>query len=206
MKKSRYYATILMKKKIFTHEIVFALLILVAVIFLFLRFSVQTSNRIEMQNKDYAADAGQLKTQQIDEELNNALRQINTYAYFAGQSLTEPMITADMLKQIEESSYFDAIMFTDKEGIAYDSDGRTADATERKFYNDGISGNNGIEIIYEPYFFDETMTCFYAPVRFDGQIIGVLRGAFLAEEYLKNMLTTTYFGEDAQVFLCSPDG
>ncbi|MDE7104861.1 MAG: sensor histidine kinase, partial [Ruminococcus sp.] len=194
------------KKKVSIQEIVYAVLILAAVIFLFLRFSMQTSRRIEGQNKDYAADAAQLKTEQIDEELNNALRQINTYAYFVGESLTEPAVTAEMLKQMEESSYFDAIMFTDMEGVDYASDGLTLDVTERGFYNDGISGNNGIEIIYDPHFFDETMACFYAPVRFDNQIIGVLRGAFLAEEYLKNMLTTTYFGENAQVFLCLPDG
>ncbi|MDE6677752.1 MAG: cache domain-containing protein, partial [Ruminococcus sp.] len=96
--------------------------------------------------------------------------------------------------------------FTDKNGVDYASDGRTADARQRGFYNDGISGNNGIEIIYDPYFFDESMICFYSSVCLDEQIIGVLRGAFLAEEYLKNMLTTTYFGENAQVFLCSRDG
>lgn len=194
------------KKIISIQEIVFAVLILAAVIFLFLRFSVQTSNRIERQNKDYAADAAKLKTEQIDEELSNALRQIKTYAYFVGKSLSEPEVTAEMLKQMEDSSYFDAFMFTDAEGIDHTSDGRIDDVTGRGFYNDGISGNNGIEIIYDPEFFDETMVCFYAPVRLDDQIIGILRGAFLAEEYLKNMLTTTYFGEDAQVFLCSPNG
>lgn len=195
-----------MKKKVVIQEIVCAILIAAAVIFLFLRFSVQTSRRIEGQNKDYAADAAQLKTEQIDEELSNALRQINTYAYFVGESLAEPTVTAEMLKQMEDSSYFDAIIFTDTEGVDYTSDGRSADVTEKGFYNDGISGNNSIEIIYDPYFFNETMVCFYAPIRLDNQIIGILRGAFLAEEYLKNMLTTTYFGENAQVFLCSPDG
>lgn len=195
-----------MKKKLLIQEIVFAVILLVAVILLFLRFNVQTSSRIEWQNKDYASDSAKLKTEQIDEELSNALRQINTYAYFVSESLTEPVITEEMLKQMEESSYFDAIMFTDKEGIDHSSDGRTADVTGREFYQNGISENNGIDIIYDSHLFDETMACFYAPVRFDGQIIGVLRGAFFAEEYLKNMLTTTYFGEYAQGFLCSPDG
>lgn len=47
---------------------------------------------------------------------------------------------------------------------------------------------------------------FYAPVRYDGKIIGVLRGSYLAEKYLKNMLATTYFGEAADVYLCTQDG
>lgn len=50
------------------------------------------------------------------------------------------------------------------------------------------------------------MVCFYAPVRCNGEVIGVLRGAYLAEEYLKDMLTTTYFGEAANVYLSMPDG
>lgn len=195
-----------MKKKISIQEIIYAVLLLVAIIFLFFRFSLQTSSRIEEQNKAYASDSARMKSKQIDDELNNALSQINTYAYFVGESLTEPVITAEMLKKMEESAYFDAIIFTDAEGIDYASDGRTADVTKRWFYQDGISGNSSIEIIFDPHFFDETMACFYTPVRYNDRIIGVLRGAFLAEEYLKSMLTTTYFGEDAHVFLCAPDG
>lgn len=65
-----------------------------------------------------------------------------------------------------------------------------------------MKGNSGISIISNPSFHSETMACFYAPVHYEGNIIGVLRGAYLAEEYLQSMLTTTYFGEKADVFLC----
>ena len=195
-----------MKKKVSIQGIVYAALLLAAIIFLFFRFSMQTSSGIEEQNKNYAADAALLKSAQIDDELNNAVSQIKAYAYFAGESLTEPAVTVQMLKEMEENSYFDAVLFTDANGIDYASDGRTADITDRGAYRDGIGGSSGNEAVFDSRFFDETMVCFYAPVRFNGQIIGVLRGAFLAEEYLRNMLTTTYFGEDAQVFLCARDG
>lgn len=195
-----------MKKKKSLQEIIYAVFLLVTIILLFFWFTTRNSERIEEQNRDYAADSARIKSEQINDELNNALSRINTYAYFIGESLTEPMITAQMLEKMEENAQFDAIMFTDINGIDHASDGRTSDVSTRNFYTDGIIGNNGIEIIFDPHFFDETMACFYAPVEFKGQIIGVLRGAFLAEEYLKNMLTTTYFGEEAQVFLCSPDG
>ncbi|MCM1528798.1 MAG: response regulator [Alistipes sp.] len=196
-----------MKKTSVTHQIAFVVMIVIAVVLLFVRFTIQTSTRIENQNKEYAADAAQLKMEHIDEELSNALRQIKTYAYFVGESLETPEITAEMLKKMEERSYFDAIMYTDADGIDYASDGRTADVTKRFFYQDGIKGNTNIEIIFNPHFFvNETVACFYTPVEFDGNIIGVLRGAFLSEEYMKSMLDTSYFGEDAHVFLCTPDG
>ncbi|MDE6742531.1 MAG: response regulator [Lachnospiraceae bacterium] len=195
-----------MKKQKSLQEIIYAFFLLTAMILLFFWFTEQNSSRTEEQNRDYAADSAQLKSEQIDEELNNALRGLNAYAYFLGEGLTESVITVQMLEKMEESSQFDAILFTDLNGVDYASDGRTTDAAERDSFNNGIRGNSGIEIIFDSYFFDETMVCFYAPVRFEGQIIGVLRGVFLAEEYLRSMLNTTYFGEEAQVFLCTPDG
>ncbi|MDE7366909.1 MAG: response regulator [Lachnospiraceae bacterium] len=194
-----------MKKKSF-QDIIYVVFLLAAIILLFFWFTEQNSSRTKEQNRDYAADSARIKSEQIDDELNNALGRINAYAYFIGEGLTEPVITKQMLAEMEENSQFDAIIFTDINGVDYTSDGQTADVTERGFYNNAISGNSGIEIIFDSYFYDETMACFYAPVYFKGQIIGVLRGAFLAEEYLKDMLTTSYFGEEAQVFLCSPDG
>ena len=195
-----------MKKKKSLQEIIYAVFLLAAIILLFFWFTAQNSSRTEKQNRDYAADSARMKSEQIDDELNNALGWIRTYAYFVGEGLDEPVVTAQMLARMEENSQFDAILFTDINGVDYTSDGQTSDVTGRRFYTDGIDGNSGIQVIFDPYFFDETMACFYAPVRFDGEIIGVLRGVFLAEEYLKSMLSTTYFGEEAHVFLCTPDG
>lgn len=195
-----------MKKKQTIIKISYVIFLLAAIVVLFSWYTQQNRNRMEERNKNYATDSAKLKVEQIDDELSNALSRINTYAYFLGEGLTEPKITAQMLKEIEDNSQFDVVIFTDLTGIDHTSDGRTADVTDRDFYQNGINGENGIDIIFEPYIFDETMACFYAPVRYQGEIIGVLRGAFLAEEYLKNMLTTTYFGEPADVFLCTTDG
>ena len=121
------------------------------------------------------------------------------------ESLTEPKVTAEMLAQMKEKSLFDAMLFTDMQGKDYLYDGRTSNAGEREYYTHGIKGESGIAAVFDSAFYDETMLCFYAPVRYDGEIIGVLRGAYLAEEYLKDMLATTYFGESASVHLCMPD-
>ena len=195
-----------MKKKKPIQEIIFAVFLFVAIILLFFWFREQNSSRTVKQNRDYAADSAQMKAEQIDDELNNALGQIRTYAYFIGEGLDVPVVTAQMLSTMETNSIFDTFMFTDPDGVDYASDGRTADATDRQFYKDGIAGNSGIEVVFDSPFFDETMLGVYAPVYVDGEIIGVLRGAYLAEEYLRSMLGTTYFGEAAEVFLCMPDG
>lgn len=195
-----------MKKKRFLWQIVYVLFLVAAIVVLFYWYMDQNSRRMEERNKNYAADSAKMKAAQVNDELNNALSRINAYSYFTGVSLSEPMIDPQMLKEMEESTQFDAVIFTDLDGIDHASDGRTVDVVDREFYTDGIEGNDGISIIYDPRFFDEIMVCFYTPVYYEEEIIGVLRGAYLAEEYLQDMLDTTYFGESASVFLCASDG
>ena len=194
------------KKKLPIQETALIIVLLAAIIFLFIRFNHQTVSRVEAQNKDYATDSALMKTQQLNDELDNALSQIRTFSYIVEGNISEPVITGSMLQSMEESSYFDAVLFTDADGVEHSSDGRTDNVRERKFYTDGIKGNSGIEAIFDPRFFDTTMVCFYVPVYFDGEVFGVLRGAFFAEKYLKTMLDTSYFGEEAKTFLCNSEG
>lgn len=187
-------------------EIIYVMPLLVAIIILFQWYTTQNSRRMEERNKNYASDSARQTANHIDEELNNALNLINTYTYFIGESLTEPVITTQMLKKMEDNSLFDTLVFTDIDGVNHIFDGRTSDAKGRDYYINGIKGNSNISVVFDSDFYDETMLCFYAPIRYKGNIIGVLRGAYLAEEYLKSMLSTTYFGEEASVHLCMPDG
>ena len=195
-----------MKRKKSLQEIAYVLLLMAAIVILFFWYTKENSKRMEERNKNYASDSARLKAAQVDEELSNALDLISTHAYFIEGTLTEPVISAGLLKEMEQKTRFDALMFTDISGMDHASDGRTADVTSRDFYTQGIRGKSNISIIFDPRFYDETMTCFYTPVYYENEIIGVLRGAYLAEEYLKNMLSTTYFGETADVFLCTPEG
>ena len=187
-------------------EFSFVLILLVAIIIIFQWFTAQNRERMEERNKNYAADSARLMTVRIDEEFNNALNVIDTYTHFLSMNLNEPVITSQMLKEMEKNALFDAMMFTDINGVDRASDGRTDDASERRFYTNGITGQSGVSIILDSPYFDEAMVCFYSPVYCDGEIIGVLRGAYLAEKYLQDMLETTYFGEEADVFLCRPNG
>ena len=187
-------------------QIVYVLLLLVSIIILFHWYVTQNSKRMEERNKSYAADSARQMAEQIDEEFKSALNLINTYTYFIGEGLTEPVIRAEMLGTMEDNSLFDALLFTDAGGMNHDSAGRVSDASGRDYYVNGMEGRSGISVIFDSELFPETMVCFYAPVRYNGEIIGVLRGAYLAEEYLKDMLAMTYFGEAAIVHICMPDG
>ena len=194
------------EKKKSLQEVGYVLILLAAIIVLFQWYTTQNKNRMESRNKNYALDSARQIATRIDEELNNALEMISTYTYFVGKSLTEPEISPEALKQMGENTLFDALVYTDLDGVNHVSDGRTSNASGRDYYLNGLKGERGISVIFDSDFYDETMLCFYAPVRYDGKVIGVLRGAYLAEEYLKDMLKTTYFGEPANVYLSMPDG
>lgn len=194
------------EKRKLLQPIIYGLILLTAIVVLFQWYTTQNSKRMEERNKSYATDSAEQTGEQISVELENGLNIINTYTYFIGESLKKPEISPQMLKEIESNSMFDTVVFTDIDGINHTSDGRTSDASGRDYYRKGIDGESGISVVFDSHFFNETMLCFYAPVRCRGEIIGVLRGAYLAEEYLKSMLTTTYFGEKASVHLCMQDG
>lgn len=194
-----------MKGKKSLPEVVASVVLLIAIGVCFHWYTIQNATRIEERNKNYAADSAWQTAVKINEELNNAHDLIKTYTFFISKSLTEPMVTPQMLKELEANSMFDACIFTDRNGKNFASDGRTAEADTHNYYLNGMKGESGITVVFDSDFFDETMVSFYAPVRYQGEIIGVLRGTYLAEEYLKGMLATTYFGEAADVYLCMQD-
>ena len=194
------------KRKRSIQEVIGVALLLAAMIGLFQWYTTKNSIQIEERNKNYASDSARQTMTRINEKMNNALELINTYAHFASEGLKEPAISGQTLREIEHNALFDAVLFTDDAGTNHTSDGRTSDASDRDFYKNGMRGESGIAVILDSYFFNETMVSFYAPLRYKGEVIGVLRGSYLAEEYLKDMLATTYFGEAADVYLCMPNG
>ncbi len=182
------------------------LLLLAAILLLFRWYSEENSRRIERQNQNYAMDAAHQKAAYIESEFKNALNRISTYSYFLGEGLTEPVVTVEMLRDMEKNSLFDSFRYTDKDGTNYISDGQHTDATELDYYIKGMQGESGISVIYNSQQTNESMVGFYSPVYFKNEIIGVLRGVYTSEEYLQNLLDISFFGEKAGVFLCTPGG
>ena len=115
-----------MERKKSIQEIIYVLLLIAAIMATFCWYTSQNSKRMEERNKNYASDSARSMALKIDDDLNNALSLINTYSYFAEESLSEPVITAETLKKMEENSLFDALIYTDADGIDYASDGREA--------------------------------------------------------------------------------
>ncbi len=111
-----------------------------------------------------------------------------------------------VLKEMEENTAFDAIRFTNAQGLNLASNGDTNDSSDRAYYVRGMKGESGLEIVSESRLTGKPMMAFFAPVYGDGEITGMFLGLYFAEDYLQDMLSTSYFGEQAAVYLCARDG
>ena len=186
-------------------NVVFICILLAAVFLLFRWYSTANSRRIERQNLNYAMDSADTTAQRIGSEFQNALLRLRNYAYLLGTNQSRPEVTPALLKGMEEHASFDAIRFTNAQGLNLASDGRTNDSSDRNYYHSGMRGESGLEVVRSRQT-GQLMTVFYAPIEYDGEIIGMLLGLYFAEDYLRDMLTVSYFGEPADAYLCSTDG
>ena len=192
-------------KKNTWQSILYIIILLAAVCLLFQWYANANSRRIETQNLNYAWDSARQTTTRIESEFNNALLRLRNYAYLIGNNEGELNITSDLLKGMEEHASFDAIRFTNAEGVNLASDGRTSDSRDRHYFTGGITGESGMDVI-RSRLNGQMITTFYAPVEHNGEIVGVLLGIYQAEDYLQNMLATSYFGEEAGTYLCAQNG
>ncbi len=192
--------------KKYWHSIAVALLLLAAVCILFWWYSSTNSQRIISRNLNYAMDSARQTVSRVEGEFANARQRIRNYAYFLDTSLDEPKISPAMLKEMEGNSAFDALRFTDANGLIYASNGETFQSADSSYVARGLNGENGDMVVFHSRVTDEVMMSFYEPLYHHGEIFGIFSGVYFAEAYLQEMLTTSYFGEAASVFLCNREG
>ena len=187
-------------------NVLYIVLLLAAICLLFRWYSTTNSQQIENRNLNYALDSARQTSLRIDSEFTNALQRLRNYAYLLGSGRDQPEITASLLRGMEENASFDAVWFINADGVNLASGGEISDNSDRNYYASGMRGESGMEVVFESRITGRMMIVFYAPVQHSGEIIGVLLGLYFAEDYLQDMLETSYFGEPAGVFLCNQEG
>lgn len=187
-------------------NVLFVLLLLATIFLLFRWYSVSNSERIEEQNLNYAMDSARQTSIGLGNEFTNAQRRVRNYAYFLSVALNASEINADMLHELEENTDFDSIRFVNAQGINMTSDGILSNSVDRDYFIAGMQGESGCSTVLNSRITGKTTMIFYAPVWDDGEICGVLLGLYLAEDYLQEILEITYFGESADVYLCTRNG
>lgn len=186
-------------------EIILAGILCLFIVMAFLIFTKKNHERIVSQNAVYIQDATLQVAERIDEAFTGARDSIEIMANLYGDSLESPEVDMQKIEEMQDKSTFDYIRFVDKDGLTRSVEGETADASDRKYYIEGMKGNSGYSVVLHSRITGETLIMFYAPLRYKGQIIGVLNGIY-REEKMKEILSTVFFGTQAKNYLCLSDG
>ena len=192
-------------KKIWS-DLIYIFILIISICFLFSWYSNANRNQIEEHNLTYAMDSAYQKADSIRSEFVNAQRRIHNYAYCLSRGEIASSIDADMLKDLENNAVFDSICFVNSKGENLTSSGAISDSRESDYFEAGMKGENGCTKILDSQETGKTTMVFYSPVRHNEEVVGVLLGLYIAENYLRERLKTTYFGESANVFLCTRQG
>ncbi len=187
-----------------SHYLLVAVL-LCAVIVSFFDFAKENQTRILAQNQTYAHDAALQTASRVEDMLEARSTTLNLLSLTVAETITEPWIEPDFLKLLQETSVFDYVEFIDADGLNHNADGVTSDSSDRENYLRGIQGGTGFNVVFNSRITHETIVIFYTPVRYQGEIFGVLNGMF-REETLQKAIAAEFFGASAKSVICMADG
>lgn len=186
-------------------KIIFWVLIAVSVFIAFALFIKNNNSRATSISIKSLKDATAQSGLQIDEVLEGAQNEIDLMGALYQEMLEDSEVSADDLGKLAEEASFDYVEFTDENGIDLNYKGQTADVASRSYFQEGIKGNSGVDVVFDSKITGENLVVFYTPLYFDGEIIGVLTGSY-RESKMQEIIYNTFFGEEARTFLCLRDG
>ena len=194
-----------MTNKTRNKRILFTVLLIVGIIIAFTIFIRDNSNRIYDQNEEYLSELTTQRAVSVNNLFSENLSFIESTAYLYGQSLTSETPSIAVIQEFEENSIFDMLRFIDVNGDNYTSSGVQANLSDRPYFKSGMSGESGLTYVAQSRVTGEHQIGFYAPVIYDGRIIGVMVG-FYGEAYINSLLEYELFGYDGEGWLCQADG
>jgi len=179
---------------------------IIVIILAIIQFNASNNERISYLNASQVKDDTLKLSKEIDNLVSDRLADIKILSAFYSKSLTSPDIDIELLQKMTKDSNFDFMEFADAGGLDHNITGGTSDATDRKYYLDGMAGNTGLELIFESRATHETLLMFYSPVIFKGRPIGVMIGVVQATGKIAKLIDVSYYDEQAEVYLCDENG
>lgn len=186
-------------------RIILAVVLLCLILAGFLVYLQATRNMTVERNAKYITDAATQTAKRIDDLLVGAENSISAIANMYERGLDPKRADVEVLEDLTESTVFDYIGYVDAQGIYTDNRGLQADVTDRAYFQNGMQGNSGVDMVFNGRVSGEDLVIFYAPLRLDGEVVGVLTGRY-RQQQMRNIITSSYFGEAANTYLCLSDG
>lgn len=179
--------------------------LIAAISLVFYLYSNRNSERISQQNANYIKNSTIETANWLEDILKSAKYSIANIARLYGETLADKEVEPENLRGFADRSIFDYVEFVNAEGIDVNIEGEYVDVSDRAYFIKGMQGESGMDGTYTSEATGERQVIFYAPVQYEGEIIGVLTGHY-REERMRNILAKVLFDEQAPAFLCLADG
>ena len=157
------------------------------------------------RNAKYVEDAATQTVKRIEDLLVGAENSISAIAHLYGQTMDPDRIDVETLQKMVDDTPFDYIGIVGTDGVYTDNRGMQAQVSDRYYFQDAMAGHAGMDIIFNGRLARENLMIFYAPLWFDGEVVGALTGRY-GESQMREIIAATYFEEPAETYLCLPDG
>ncbi len=193
-----------MQRKNFGKQMILAVVLFIYIILSFVFYMRENRERIIRQNASYIEYTANRIANHIDDILQNAQEGINTISYLFDESMDSVQMDEQMLQNLAEQSLFDDIEFTGTDGVLLRVSGETRDVSGEEYFTEGMSGHSGICVVTDETT-EEKKIVFYAPLRCEKKIVGVLNGVY-CENRVRDIISTDLFGSDIKAYLCDKNG
>ena len=192
-------------KRTIWKRIIPASILLICIIGSFAVFLDANRRMTVSRNAKYVEDAANQTAKRIEDLLVGAEDSINAIAHLYAQTMEPDRIDLETLQKMVDDTPFDYIGIVDSDGIYTDNRGKQAQVSDRFYYQDGMAGHSGVDMIFNGRIAHEDLMIFYAPLWVDGEVVGILTGRY-GEKQMRKIIAATYFEEPAATYLCLPDG
>ena len=192
-------------KRTIWKRIIPASILLICIIASFAVYSNANRNMTVSRNAKYVEDAANQTAKRIEDLLVGAENSISAIAHQYGQTMNPEQIDIETLQKMVDDTPFDYIGIVGTDGIYTDNHGKQAQVSDRYYFQDGMAGHSGMDIIFNGRLAHENLMIFYAPLWFNGEVVGILTGRY-GESQMREIIAATYFEEPAMTYLCLPDG
>ena len=186
-------------------KILLTVVLIAGIALVFREFIQDNTLRIARQNEEYLDELTVQRAVSVNSLIAENLTFIRSTAFLYGESLTSPSADIDEIRAFEENTAFDMLRFVDKNGDNHTSSGVKANLSDRPYFIAGMQGESGVTCVLQSRVTGQTQIGFYAPVRYEGEIIGVMVG-FYGEAYITRLLDYELFGYEGRGWLITEDG
>ena len=187
-------------------RILISLVALALVIIAFFLFITMNNERISEQNAKYLQGSTEQSARRINEWMTDSQTEVKLLASMYESTLESVAdIDVDSIKQLAEYTKFDYTTISLSGGRTFDNTGKEGDASDREYYLQGMEGSSGVCATDHSLFYDDLSVIFYTPLYFQGEVVGVISGAY-REGSMEEFLRTYIFDEQTNTYLVERDG